>query len=179
MLAQTMFEDNNQGQVLLPRTGIGFDVHAFGDEAEFIRIGGIDIPHSHKLKGHSDADVLLHAITDALFGVIADGDIGSHFPPSNPDFKGKDSAFFLEYAVQKVREAKGKILHVDTVIMCEAPKIGPHRSAMQKRVAEIMQLSPSQVSIKATTTEELGFTGRREGIAAQAIVTALLPFREA
>lgn len=160
---------------LIPRTGLGFDVHAFGDAAPTIRIGGIDIAHTHKLKGHSDADVLLHAITDALYGTISDGDIGSHFPPSNNEYKGKDSAFFLEEAVKAVLAKGGKIVHIDSVIMCEAPKIGPHRDAMQKRVAEIIGIAPSRVSIKATTTEELGFTGRREGIAAQAIVTILLP----
>ena len=160
---------------LVPRTGIGFDVHAFGDAATTIRIGGLDIPHTHKLKGHSDADVLLHAITDALYGTISDGDIGSHFPPNNPDFKDKDSAFFLEDAVQAVKSKGGRIVHIDSVIMCEAPKIGPHRAALQNRVAEIIGIAPSRVSIKATTTEELGFTGRREGIAAQTIVTVLLP----
>jgi 2-C-methyl-D-erythritol 4-phosphate cytidylyltransferase/2-C-methyl-D-erythritol 2,4-cyclodiphosphate synthase len=160
---------------LIPRTGIGFDVHAFGEESTSIRIGGVDIPHTHKLKGHSDADVLLHAITDALYGVIADGDIGSHFPPSNPAFKGQDSAYFLQEAAKAVREKGGKIIHIDSVIMCEAPKIGPHRGDIQKRVAEILCISPSHVSVKATTTEELGFTGRREGIAAQAIVSVMLP----
>ncbi len=160
---------------LIPRTGLGFDVHAFGDAAETIRIGGIDIPHSSCLKGHSDADVVLHAITDALFGVIADGDIGSHFPPNNPDYKGKDSAFFLEEAARAVRAKGGRIVHVDTVIMCEAPKIGPHRASMQQRVADILGIPAARVSIKATTTEELGFTGRREGIAAQAIATVMLP----
>jgi 2-C-methyl-D-erythritol 4-phosphate cytidylyltransferase/2-C-methyl-D-erythritol 2,4-cyclodiphosphate synthase len=159
---------------LIPRTGLGFDVHAFGDAAPSIRIGGVDIPHTHKLKGHSDADVLLHAITDALYGTIADGDIGSHFPPNNPEYKGKDSAFFLEDAVNAVNAKGGRIVHIDSVIMCEAPKIGPHRTAIQKRVAEIVGITPTRVSIKATTTEELGFTGRREGIAAQAIVTVLL-----
>lgn len=159
----------------IPVSGLGFDVHAFGDMAEYIRIGGVDIPHTHKLKGHSDADVLLHAITDALYGAIAEGDIGSHFPPSNPAYKGKDSRFFLEHAVQSVKAKGGKIVHIDSVIMCEAPKIGPHREAIQNCVADIVGLPVSRVSVKATTTEELGFTGRREGIAAQAIVTILLP----
>lgn len=162
-------------RMLIPRTGLGFDVHAFGEEAANIRIGGVDIPHTHKLKGHSDADVLLHAITDALYGVIADGDIGSHFPPSNMAYKDKDSAFFLEDAVNAVRQKHGRIVHVDSVIMCEAPKIGPHRDAIRERVARIIGIAPSKVSVKATTTEELGFTGRREGIAAQAIVTVLFP----
>ncbi len=163
---------------LIPRTGLGFDVHAFGDAASSIRIGGMDIPHTHKLKGHSDADVLLHAMTDALYGTIADGDIGSHFPPSDPEYKGKDSAFFLEDAVNAVKSRGGKIVHIDSVIMCEAPKIGPHRAAIQTRVANIVGIAQSKVSIKATTTEELGFTGRREGIAAQAIVTVLFPDSE-
>ncbi len=170
-----MAERNLAPRPRVPRTGIGFDVHAFGDSSPSIRIGGIDIPHTHKLKGHSDADVLLHAITDALYGAIADGDIGSHFPPSNPAYKGKDSSFFLEEAVKAVKSKDGKIIHIDSVIMCEAPKIGPHRELIQHRIAYMIGLSPSRVSIKATTTEELGFTGRREGIAAQAIVTVMLP----
>ena len=170
-----MAERNLAPRPRVPRTGIGFDVHAFGDASPSIRIGGIDIPHTHKLKGHSDADVLLHAITDALYGAIADGDIGSHFPPSNPAYKGKDSSFFLEEAVKAVKSKDGKIIHIDSVIMCEAPKIGPHRELIQHRIADMIGLSPSRVSIKATTTEELGFTGRREGIAAQAIVTVMLP----
>lgn len=161
--------------ILIPRTGIGFDVHAFGETASSIRIGGVDIPHTHKLKGHSDADVLLHAMTDALYGVIADGDIGHHFPPNNPDLKGQDSAYFLQEAARAIWRKGGKIIHVDSVIMCEAPKIGPHRVAIQERVADILCISPTRVSIKATTTEELGFIGRREGIAAQAVVTVMLP----
>lgn len=160
---------------LIPRTGIGFDVHAFGEESTSIRIGGVDIPHTHKLKGHSDADVLLHAITDALYGVICDGDIGSHFPPNNPAYKGADSSYFLQEAAKAVREKGGGIIHVDSIIMCEAPKIGPHRKIIQERVADILSLSSSCISIKATTTEELGFTGRREGIAAQAVVSVMLP----
>jgi 2-C-methyl-D-erythritol 4-phosphate cytidylyltransferase / 2-C-methyl-D-erythritol 2,4-cyclodiphosphate synthase len=160
---------------LIPRTGIGFDVHAFGEPSNFIRIGGIDIPHTHKLKGHSDADVLLHAITDALYGVIADGDIGSHFAPSNPSYKNMDSALFLGEALKAVQNKGGRLIHVDCIVMCEAPKIGPHRSAIQRRIADILSVPLSRISIKATTTEELGFTGRREGIAAQAAVTVLLP----
>lgn len=177
MIIATKFlsSPNTSSTNLIPRTGLGFDVHAFGDAAPSIRIGGVEIAHTHKLKGHSDADVLLHAITDALYGTIADGDIGSHFPPSNMEYKGKDSAFFLEDAVNAVKAKGGRIVHIDSVIICEAPKIGPHRAAIQKRVADIIGVAPSRVSIKATTTEELGFTGRREGIAAQAIVTVLLP----
>ncbi len=160
------------------KTGSGFDVHAFGDPAPSIRIGGLDVPHTHRAEGHSDADVVLHAITDALFGTIADGDIGSHFPPHDPANKGKDSAYFLQEA-QKAVTAKGGIInHIDTTIICEAPKIGPHREAMRNRIAEILDLPVSRISIKATTTEQLGFTGRREGIAAQSIATISIPETE-
>jgi 2-C-methyl-D-erythritol 4-phosphate cytidylyltransferase/2-C-methyl-D-erythritol 2,4-cyclodiphosphate synthase len=152
-------------------TGIGFDVHAFGDVSTHIRIGGIDIPYTHKLKGHSDADVLLHAITDALYGTIADGDIGSHFPPSDDTYKGQDSSYFLIKALEAVQKNGGKLVHIDSVIMCEAPKIGPYREAIQHRLSALTGLKISRIGVKATTTEELGFTGRREGIAAQAIVS--------
>ena len=158
-------------QMPIIKTAIGFDVHAFGDVADHIRIGGIDIPHTHKLAGHSDADVVLHAITDALYGTIADGDIGSHFPPSDPAHKGKDSTIFLKEALADVINQGGAINHVDVTVIGEAPKIGPHRDAMRQRIAEIMSLPLSRVSVKATTTEKLGFTGRKEGIATQAAVT--------
>lgn len=158
------------------RTGSGFDVHAFAPEpASSIRLGGIDIPHTHKLSGHSDADVVLHALTDALLGTIAAGDIGHIFPPSDPQWKGADSEIFLTEAARLVRAAGGMIRHCDLTILCEAPKIGPHRKTMQARIAAILGLSSARVSIKATTTEGLGFTGRREGIAAQAICTISLP----
>jgi 2-C-methyl-D-erythritol 4-phosphate cytidylyltransferase/2-C-methyl-D-erythritol 2,4-cyclodiphosphate synthase len=164
------------GNASLPRThaktAMGFDVHAFGEESISVRIGGINIPHDRRLAGHSDADVVLHAITDAVYGVLGDGDIGSHFPPSNPEWKGKDSAFFLESAAHDLAAKGGTITHVDTTIICEAPKIGPHRDAMRTKIAEILNLPLSRVSVKATTTEGLGFTGRGEGIAAQAIVSA-------
>ena len=159
--------------ILTPRTATGFDVHAFGDAAPTIRIGGIDIPHTHKLAGHSDADVVLHALTDALYGLIADGDIGSHFPPNNNDYRGMDSATFLKAAMTAVRAAGGQVTFLDATIICESPKITPHRAAMRARIAEICELAVTQVSIKATTTEQLGFTGRREGIAAQAIATGV------
>lgn len=158
-----------------PRTAMGFDVHAFGESTSVIRIGGIDIPHTHKLAGHSDADVALHAITDAVYGLVADGDIGSHFPPSNNDFKNMDSAVFLEDAIGTLAKSSGKITFIDVTIICEAPKIGPHRDAMRARIAAICGVDKSMVSVKATTTEQLGFTGRREGIAAQAVVTGLFP----
>lgn len=161
--------------IIQTKSAMGFDVHAFGEASNKIRIGGIDIPHTHRLSGHSDADVVLHAITDALYGVIADGDIGAHFPPSDAAHKGKNSAIFLEHACAAVSARNGKICHIDVTIMCEAPKIGPHRDAMRARIAELAKITIRNVSVKATTTERLGFTGRREGIAAQALVTVSLP----
>ena len=163
-----------QSARLSPRTGMGFDVHAFSGEGP-IMIGGISISHERGLAGHSDADVVLHAITDALLGAAALGDIGSHFPPSDPQWKGADSSIFLAHAVQLLREAGGTIDFVDCTVICEAPKVGPHRNAMRSRVAEILAIPPGSVSIKATTTERLGFTGRREGIAAQAIASVRMP----
>jgi 2-C-methyl-D-erythritol 4-phosphate cytidylyltransferase/2-C-methyl-D-erythritol 2,4-cyclodiphosphate synthase len=154
---------------LVPRTGFGFDVHAFAGEGP-IMLGGVAIPHSRGLAGHSDADVVLHAITDAVLGAAALGDIGQHFPPSDPRWKGASSDCFLAHAVALVRAGGGVVDHIDCTIICEAPKIGPHREAMRLRIAEIAQVNLSQVSIKATTTERLGFTGRGEGIAAQAVV---------
>lgn len=159
------------------RIGNGFDVHAFDqNSAGPLRIGGIDIPYNYKLSGHSDADVVLHAINDALYGTIASGDIGSHFPPSDVQWKGKDSAFFLQQAVNDIKNANGIIAHIDVTIICEQPKIGPHREEMRMRIAEIMNLPLRSISVKATTTEKLGFTGRGEGIAAQ--VTATVEFAE-
>ena len=157
-------------------TGIGFDVHAFGGEGPLM-MGGISIPHDRGLAGHSDADVVLHAITDALLGAAALGDIGQHFPPSDPQWKGAASDQFLVHAAKLVRDAGGLIDHVDCTVICEAPKVGPHREAMQARVAEILGLSSGQVSIKATTTERLGFTGRQEGIAAQAVASIRMEVR--
>lgn len=155
---------------LVPRTGIGFDVHAFAGEGP-IMLGGVAVPHSRGLSGHSDADVVLHAITDALLGAGGLGDIGEHFPPSDPQWNGASSDRFLRRAVDLLH-AKGAIVdHVDCTVIAEEPKVGPHRSAMRERIAEIAGLRPEQVSIKATTTEGRGFTGRREGIAAQAIAS--------
>ena len=159
---------------LIPRTGIGFDVHAFSGEGPLV-IGGVDIPHDRGLAGHSDADVVLHAITDALLGAAGLGDIGQHFPPGDPEWKDADSSRFLAYAADLVRGAGGMIDCVDCTVICEAPKIGPHREAMRFRVAEILGLPATAVSIKATTTERLGFTGRREGIAAQAVANIRMP----
>lgn len=159
---------------MVTRTGMGFDVHAFEGPGPLI-MGGLEIPHDRGLAGHSDADVVLHAITDALLGAAALGDIGQHFPPSDPQWKGAPSDQFLSHAAGLIRGAGGLIDHVDCTVICEDPKIGPHRSAMQARIAQILDLPQSSVSIKATTTERLGFTGRKEGIAAQAIATIRLP----
>ncbi|MGH6613217.1 bifunctional 2-C-methyl-D-erythritol 4-phosphate cytidylyltransferase/2-C-methyl-D-erythritol 2,4-cyclodiphosphate synthase [Sphingomonas sp.] len=152
------------------RSATGYDVHRLA-EGEELWLGGVLIPHDKGLSGHSDADVALHAITDALLGTIAEGDIGTHFPPSDPQWRGADSAQFLEHAASLIRARGGIIDFVDLTIICEAPKIGPHRAAMRDRVATLLRLAPGQISIKATTTERLGFTGRGEGIAAQAIAT--------
>jgi 2-C-methyl-D-erythritol 4-phosphate cytidylyltransferase/2-C-methyl-D-erythritol 2,4-cyclodiphosphate synthase len=155
---------------LLPSTGMGFDVHAFSGAGPLM-LGGVEVAHSRGLAGHSDADVVLHAITDALLGAAGLGDIGEHFPPSDPRWKGASSSVFLAHAVELVRQKGALIDHVDCTIIAEAPKVGPYRSAMRARIAEIAGLSVGQVSVKATTTEGLGFTGRGEGIAAQAVAS--------
>jgi 2-C-methyl-D-erythritol 4-phosphate cytidylyltransferase / 2-C-methyl-D-erythritol 2,4-cyclodiphosphate synthase len=154
----------------VPRTGTGFDVHAFSGEGP-IMLGGVAVPHSRGLAGHSDADVVLHAITDALLGAAALGDIGEHFPPSDPEWKGMSSDRFLIHAGALVAARGGIIDHIDCTIVAEEPKIGPYRAAMRSQIADILQIGESQVSIKATTTDGLGFTGRREGIAAQAVAS--------
>lgn len=160
------------------RVGSGFDVHKFsdaGNETNRLMLCGVEVPHERSLLGHSDADVGLHAITDAILGALGAGDIGEHFPPSDPQWKGAESHMFLAHAGDLVRKAKGQIGHVDVTLICEAPKVGPHREAMTRRIAEILDISSTRVSVKATTTEGLGFTGRREGIAAQATATIRLP----
>jgi 2-C-methyl-D-erythritol 4-phosphate cytidylyltransferase/2-C-methyl-D-erythritol 2,4-cyclodiphosphate synthase len=156
------------------RTGSGYDVHAF-EPGDHVWIGGVRIEHGRSLKGHSDADVGLHALTDALLGAIAAGDIGDHFPPSDPKWRGAPSPIFLEHARNLVQQSGGRIEHVDVTIICEAPRIGPHREAMRGRIAELLRLPLQRVSVKATTTERLGFTGRGEGIAAQAVATVRMP----
>ncbi|WP_432613458.1 bifunctional 2-C-methyl-D-erythritol 4-phosphate cytidylyltransferase/2-C-methyl-D-erythritol 2,4-cyclodiphosphate synthase [Azospirillum brasilense] len=156
------------------RTGSGFDVHRFA-EGDHVTLCGVRVPHTHRLDGHSDADVGLHALTDAILGALCAGDIGSHFPPSDPQWRGADSALFLQHAVEMVTARGGRIAHVDVTIICERPKVGPHREAMTARVAEILGMPVDRVSVKATTTERLGFTGRGEGIAAQAVATVRLP----
>jgi len=155
---------------MIPRTGMGFDVHAFSGDGPLM-LGGIEVPHPRGLAGHSDADVVLHAITDALLGAAGLGDIGEHFPPSDARWKGAESSLFLAHAVALVRDKGAVIDHLDCTIIAEAPKVGPHREAMRERIAQIAGLSVEQVSVKATTTEGLGFTGRREGIAAQAVAS--------
>ena len=155
------------------RTASGYDVHKFKD-GDHIWLCGLKIPHSHGLEGHSDADVGLHAITDALLGCVGEGDIGQHFPPTDERWRGAASWKFLDHAAALVRAKGGVINHVDVTIICERPKVGPHRDAMKAKIAEILKIEPSRVSVKATTTEGLGFTGRREGIAAQALATVRL-----
>lgn len=157
------------------RTGTGIDVHAFGP-GDHVMIGGIRMPHGRALSGHSDADVGLHALTDAVLGALADGDIGAHFPPSDPQWKGASSDRFLAFAVARVRARGGVVAHLDLTIVCESPKIGPYREVMRGNIARIAGIDVSRVAVKATTSEKLGFTGRGEGIAAYATATVRLPW---
>lgn len=159
---------------LVTRTGMGFDVHRLADGEE-LWLGGVKIDHTQGLVGHSDADVVLHALTDALLGAAGNGDIGTHFPPSDPQWRGARSNQFVCHAAHLIATAGGRIDHVDVTLICEAPKIGPHRAAMRNAIAQMLAIPESCVSIKATTTERLGFTGRGEGIAAQAIATIRMP----
>jgi 2-C-methyl-D-erythritol 4-phosphate cytidylyltransferase/2-C-methyl-D-erythritol 2,4-cyclodiphosphate synthase len=158
------------------RTAFGFDVHGFGP-GNAVMLGGIAIPHTQTLAGHSDADAALHALTDAVLGTIGAGDIGKHFPPSDPQWRGASSDRFLRHAVELLAARGGRIVHLDLTLVCESPKIGPHRDAMVASIARIAGVDPDRVSVKATTTEQLGFTGRREGIAAQAVATVEIPRR--
>jgi len=153
------------------RVGTGFDVHRFAPDGDRVMLCGVAVSHHKSLAGHSDADVGLHALVDALLGAIAAGDIGDHFPPSDARWAGADSSVFLEYARDLVAEAKGVIENVDLTLICERPRIGPHREVMRERIAELLAIPVGQVSVKATTTEGLGFTGRGEGIAAQAMAS--------
>jgi len=170
-LAAAMIEPSSENRDV--RTATGYDVHKF-TTGDHIWLCGLKVPHSHGLEGHSDADVGLHAITDALLGCIGEGDIGMHFPPTDERWRGAPSWKFLDHAASLVHGRGGVISHVDVTLICERPKIGPHRDAMKAKIAEILKLEPDRVSVKATTTEGLGFTGRREGIAAQAIATVRL-----
>ncbi len=156
------------------RIGQGYDVHAF-EPGDAVVLGNITIPHSARLMGHSDADVVLHALSDAIYGALAEGDIGKHFPPSDMKWKDSDSAIFLEHAAGLVKARGGRIVNLDTTIVCEQPKIGPHMDAMRARIAEIAGIDTGRVAVKATTSEKLGFTGREEGIAATAIASIELP----
>jgi 2-C-methyl-D-erythritol 4-phosphate cytidylyltransferase/2-C-methyl-D-erythritol 2,4-cyclodiphosphate synthase len=154
--------------------GHGVDAHRFGD-GTFVTLCGVQIPHGKGLVGHSDADAGWHALVDAILGALGEGDIGAHFPPSDPQWKGADSERFLRHAVKLAERAGARIVHVDVTLLCEAPKIGPHREAMRARTAEVLGLPLSRVSVKATTTERMGFTGREEGLAAQATATVERP----
>jgi 2-C-methyl-D-erythritol 4-phosphate cytidylyltransferase/2-C-methyl-D-erythritol 2,4-cyclodiphosphate synthase len=157
------------------RTGNGFDVHAFAD-GDHVMLGGVRIPYSRGVTGHSDADVALHALVDAILGALADGDIGQHFPPSDPQWKGASSDRFLAFACERVRARGGVIANLDVTVVCEAPRVSPHRDAMRARIAAIAGVSISRVAIKATTSEKLGFTGRGEGLVAMATATVRLPW---
>lgn len=152
------------------RTGNGFDVHAFGP-GDHVTLCGVKIPHDQALRGHSDADVAMHTVTDALYGALAEGDIGQHFPPSDPQWKGAASEIFLRHAVGRVAERGFTLTHVDCTLICEHPKIGPHAQTMRARMAELLGIELGRVSVKATTSERLGFTGRGEGIACMATAT--------
>ena len=158
------------GESMDIRTGTGFDVHRFGPGNQ-VRLCGVDVPFDRGLQGHSDADVGMHAVTDAIYGALAEGDIGRHFPPSDPQWKGTESAVFLAHARDLAADRGFAIGNVDCTLICEAPKIGPHAPAMQDRLARILEIDRDRVSVKATTSEKLGFTGRGEGIAAQAVAT--------
>jgi 2-C-methyl-D-erythritol 4-phosphate cytidylyltransferase/2-C-methyl-D-erythritol 2,4-cyclodiphosphate synthase len=156
------------------RIGSGFDVHPF-EPGDFVMLGGVRIPHGARLKGHSDADAALHALTDALYGAIGEGDIGTHFPPGDPQWRDADSAVFLHHAAGLVRARGGRIVNLDLTLVCEAPRIGPHVAEMRQRIGEICEMAPSRVAVKATTSEKLGFTGRGEGIVAMATAAIELP----
>jgi 2-C-methyl-D-erythritol 4-phosphate cytidylyltransferase / 2-C-methyl-D-erythritol 2,4-cyclodiphosphate synthase len=158
------------------RTGIGYDIHAFDTNGDHVWLGGVKIPHARKLSGHSDADVALHALVDAILGALADGDIGVHFPPSDDRWKGASSDKFLAFAVDRVRQRGGRVSHLDVAIVAEAPKVNPHRDAMRARIAEVAGVSIDRVGVKATTNEKLGAIGNGEGIAAYATATIRLPW---
>ena len=177
LMKLTYPEDFSMAEALLPKTfriGQGYDVHRWGPGTS-VWLCGVEIPHDQTLIGHSDADAGLHALTDAILGAIADGDIGDHFPPSDPQWKGASSDRFLVYAAERVTARGGRIINVDVTLICEQPKVKPHRQAMRERLAELLQLPLDAVSVKATTSEGLGFTGRGEGLAAQAVASVELP----
>ena len=158
----------------VPRVGTGFDVHVF-EAGRPLVLCGVTVPHDKGLAGHSDADVGIHALCDAIYGALAEGDIGRHFPPTQAAWKNADSARFLAHAAERIAARGGRLGNADVTLICERPKIAPHAAAMQQRLAAILGVDPARISVKATTTERLGFTGRGEGIAAQAVVSVLLP----
>ena len=163
---------------LLPRIGQGYDVHALA-VGRRLMLCGVEVPHEQGLAGHSDADVGIHALCDAIYGALAEGDIGRHFPPSEEQWKDADSARFLRHAAGRVAARGGVVGNIDVTLICERPKITPHAPAMIVRLADLLGIGLGQVSVKATTTERLGFTGRMEGIAAQAVVLLMLPVGDA
>lgn len=167
-------EQSQKNTTLLPRVGLGYDVHAFAENRKLI-ICGIEIPYEKGLAGHSDADVGIHTLCDAIYGALNEGDIGRHFPPSDEKWRDMDSARFLVHAGELIRSKGAMFVNADLTIICERPKIGPHAEAMCKRMAELLKVSPSRISVKATTSERLGFTGREEGIAATAAVSIMVP----
>ena len=179
----TTIEDLTLAKLMLEKkmkikVGMGFDAHKFDltpDDANFLMLGGVQVPHQYKLLAHSDGDVVLHALVDAMFGAIGAGDIGLHFPPSDNRWKNEDSSKFVEFAYELICKAQGVINNVDITVICEAPKISEVREQMQARIAKMLKLAMIDVNIKATTTEKMGFTGRKEGIACQAVVTVVLP----
>ncbi|HEX3755756.1 MAG TPA: bifunctional 2-C-methyl-D-erythritol 4-phosphate cytidylyltransferase/2-C-methyl-D-erythritol 2,4-cyclodiphosphate synthase [Rhizomicrobium sp.] len=174
----TVGEDFRMAEALLAagesRSAMGYDAHRF-TPGDHVWLCGVKVPHDHALEGHSDADAGLHALTDAILGCIAAGDIGQHFPPTDERWRDASSDRFLDHAAKLVREKGGSILHCDVTLICERPKIGPYREAMRARIAEILGIGIDRVSVKATTTEGMGYTGRREGLAAQAVATVRLP----
>jgi 2-C-methyl-D-erythritol 4-phosphate cytidylyltransferase / 2-C-methyl-D-erythritol 2,4-cyclodiphosphate synthase len=161
------------------RTGIGYDIHAFDRDGDHVWLGGVKIPYTRRLSGHSDADVAIHALVDAILGALGDGDIGVHFPPTDEKWRGASSDKFLQFAVERVKARGGMVSHLDVAIVCEAPKVNPHREAMRARLAEIAGISIDRVGIKATTNEKLGALGRSEGVAAMATATVRLPWSAA
>jgi 2-C-methyl-D-erythritol 4-phosphate cytidylyltransferase/2-C-methyl-D-erythritol 2,4-cyclodiphosphate synthase len=159
------------------RTGFGFDVHQFSD-GDHVMLGGVRVPHSRGLSGHSDADVVLHALVDAILGALAEGDIGVHFPPADPQWRGASSDRFLAFAIDRVRARGGRIANLDVTVVCEAPRIGPHRDFIRTKIAEIAGIPVGRVGLKATTSEKMGFTGRGEGMAAFVNATVRLPWSD-
>jgi 2-C-methyl-D-erythritol 4-phosphate cytidylyltransferase/2-C-methyl-D-erythritol 2,4-cyclodiphosphate synthase len=159
---------------LITRVGTGFDVHVF-EAGRTLFLCGIQVPHDKGLAGHSDADVGIHALCDAIYGALAEGDIGRHFPPSEAAWKNADSARFLTHAAGRIAARGGRLINADITLICERPKITPHAAPMIARLADLLQVAPERISVKATTTERLGFTGRGEGIAAQAVVSIVVP----